>query len=205
MSLNELSVREFTEALAAKSSVPGGGGATALVAAIGAALGAMVGNYTVGKKKYAAVEPDIIRLMDEAERLRKELLSCIDEDAVVFEPLSRAYAIPKGTPGRDEIMEKCLRDAAAVPMKILELSCRGILLHRELAEKGSTIIISDAGTGAVLCWAAMYASALSVKANTMFMSDREYAESMNTRIAELMGAHWEIAEETYESVMRRLL
>lgn len=205
MSLNELSVREFTEALAAKSSVPGGGGAAALAGAIGAALGTMVGNFTVGKKKYASVEPDILRLMDEAEKLRCELLSCIDEDAAAFEPLSRAYSIPKDAPGRDETMEECLRGAAAVPMKILELSCRGILLHNELAEKGSTIIISDAGTGAVLCWAAMYAAALNVKVNTKLMSDREYAEKMNARVDKLMNASWKIAEETYESVMGRYI
>lgn len=205
MSFNELSVREFTEALAAKSSVPGGGGAAALVAALGAALGSMVGNFTVGKKKYASVESDILRLMDEAEKLRIELLSCVDEDATAFEPLSRAYSIPKDAPGRDETMEECLRGAAAVPMKILELSCKGILLHRELAEKGSAIIISDAGTGAVLCWAAMYAAALSVKANTKSMSDREYAEKMNARVDGLMDTHWKIAEEVYETVMGRYI
>lgn len=205
MSLNELKVREFTEILASKSSVPGGGGAAALAGAIGAALGTMVGNFTVGKKKYASVEPDILRLMDEAEKLRLEFLSCIDEDAAAFEPLSRAYSIPKDDPVRDETMEECLRGAAAVPMKILELSCRGILLHNELAEKGSTIIISDAGTGAVLCWAAMYAAALNVKVNTKLMSDREYAEKMNARVDKLMNASWKIAEETYESVMGRYI
>ena len=71
MSLTNKSVNEFTELLAAKESVPGGGGASALVASIGIALGTMVGQFTVGKKKYADVEEDIIQLMDQAEVLRK--------------------------------------------------------------------------------------------------------------------------------------
>ena len=76
MSMNDMSVREFGAILAAKTSVPGGGGASALVAAMGVALGSMVGNFTLGKKKYADVEPEIIKLMDEAEKLRGELLDC---------------------------------------------------------------------------------------------------------------------------------
>ena len=51
---------EFVDVLASKAAVPGGGGASALVGAIGMALGSMVGSLTVGKKKYADVEADII-------------------------------------------------------------------------------------------------------------------------------------------------
>jgi len=203
MSMNDMSVRDFAEILAAKTSVPGGGGASALVGALGAALGSMVGNFTLGKKKYADVEPDIIRLMAEAERIRTALLGCIDEDAVAFEPLSAAYGIPKDAPGRDETLEKCLHDAAAVPLKILELSCEAIDLQKEFAEKGSTLIVSDAGTGVVFCWSAMYGAALNVKVNTKLMQDRAYADKINARVDELMEKYWKIAEEVYESVYRR--
>jgi formiminotetrahydrofolate cyclodeaminase len=203
MSMNEMSVRDFASALAAKQSVPGGGGASALVAAVGTALGSMVGAFTLGKKKYAEVEPDIIRLMDEAEALREQLLGCIDEDAAAFEPLSRAYGIPKDAPERDETMEKCLRDAAAVPMKILELSCRAIELHREFAEKGSVLMVSDAGTGVALCRSAMDGAALNVKVNTKLMADRGYADEINARTDELLSKYRAIADEVYSSVMRR--
>ena len=203
MSMNDLSIRAFTEALAGKSSVPGGGGASALVAALGTALGSMVGNFTLGKKNYADVEPDILRLMDEAAELQNRLLACVDADAEAFEPLSRAYGIPKDDPTRDTVMEKCLRDAAAVPMQILELSCKAIELHREFAEKGSTMMISDAGTGVVFCWAALYGAALNVKVNTKLMGDRAYADDLNKRVDELMEKYWKIADEVYESVYGR--
>ena len=91
MELLNSSVNSFTEQLASKAPVPGGGGASALVGAIGVALGDMVGELTVGKKKYAAVEEDVKALMVRAQELRVKLLECIEKDAVAFEPLSKAY------------------------------------------------------------------------------------------------------------------
>ena len=203
MSMNDMSVREFGAILAAKTSVPGGGGASALVGALGVALGSMVGNFTLGKKKYAEVEPQIIALMDEAEKLRADLLDCIDEDAAAFEPLSKAYGIPKEEPGRDETLEKCLRDAAAAPMKILELSCRCVELHKEFAEKGSTIMISDAGTGVAFCKAALLGAAINVKVNTKLMKDRAHADAMNAHVDELVAKYTALADEVFDSVYGR--
>ena len=80
-------IEEFTEVLASKSAIPGGGGASALTAALGIALGSMVGNLTVGKKKYKDVEEEIRRQMQQAEVLQRELLLFIDKDAEAFEPL----------------------------------------------------------------------------------------------------------------------
>ena len=132
------SVTEFTEALASKAAVPGGGGASALVGAIGIALGDMVGELTVGKKKYADVEEDVKALMARAQELRVKLLDCVNKDAEAFEPLSRAYGIPKDDPTRDEVMEKCLRDAAAAPLEILDLCCEAIELQRDLPSRCAT-------------------------------------------------------------------
>ncbi len=203
MSMNDMSVREFGAILAAKTSVPGGGGASALVGALGVALGSMVGNFTLGKKKYAEVEPQIIALMDEAEKLRADLLDCIDEDAAAFEPLSKAYGIPKEEPGRDETLEKCLRDAAAAPMKILELSCRCVELHKEFAEKGSALMVSDAGTGVAFCKAALLGAAINVKVNTKLMKDRAHAEAMNAHVDELVAKYVALADEVFDSVYGR--
>ena len=199
----EKSLNEFTALLAAKTSVPGGGGASALVGALGLALGNMVGNFTLGKQKYADVEPDIRQLMDEAQAIQDRLLACVEADAAAFEPLSRAYAIPKDDPSREAVMEKCLRDAAAVPFEILELACRGILLHRDFAQKGSAMMVSDAGTGVIFCWAALYGAALNVKVNTKLMTDRAYADDLNRRVDALMDEYWKIADAVYEEVYGR--
>ena len=197
------SVTEFTEALASKAAVPGGGGASALVGAIGIALGDMVGELTVGKKKYADVEEDVRALMARAQELRVKRLSCVNKDAEAFEPLSRAYGIPKDDPTRDEVMEKCLRDAAAAPLEILDLCCEAIDLQREFAAKGSVLAVSDAATGVVFCWSAMYGAAVNVKVNTKSMKDRAYAEKINAHVDAQMAKYWPIAEKVYQDVYGR--
>jgi len=203
MELLESSIASFTEQLASPAPVPGGGGASALVAAIGVALGDMVGELTVGKKKYADVEEEIRTLMARAQDLRVRLLACIEKDAVAFEPLSRAYGIPKDDPTRDAVMEQCLRDAAGVPLEIFDLSCECIELQREFADKGSRLVISDAATGVVFCWSAMYGAAVNVKVNTKLMKDRAYAERINAHIDAGMAKYWPVAEKVYEDVYRR--
>ena len=202
MDLLNSSIKQFTEQLASPAPVPGGGGASALVAAIGIALGDMVGELTVGKKKYADVEDEIKALMARAQELRVKLLSCVERDAVAFEPLSKAYGIPKDDPTRDEVMEKCLRDAAAVPLEIFDLCCEAIALQKEFAEKGSKLVLSDAATGVVFCWSAMYGAAINVRVNTKPMKDRAYAERINAHIDEGMAKYWPIAEKVYEDIYR---
>ena len=193
----------FAAALAAKAPVPGGGGASALVGALGAALCSMVANYTIGKKKYAAVEEDVKAILARAEELREKLLALVEEDAKAFEPLSRAYTIPKDDPTRDEVMEQCLRAAAAPPMELLRLCCQAIGLHRELLDKGSVMVLSDVGTGVIFCWSALYGAALNVKVNTKPMRDRAYAEEMNAEADALVNKYWKIAEQVYEAVIGR--
>lgn len=202
MRMREMGCGAFLDALAAKTPAPGGGGASALMGALGVALACMVGRYTVGKPRYAAVEAEVQGLLERAEKIRTRLVELIDEDAAAFEPLSRAYAIPKEDPSRGEIMERCLRSAAAPPMEMLRLACQAIEIHRELLEKGSVMVRSDVGTGVIACWGALYGAALNVKVNTKGMADRAYADEINAQVDALMEKYWKMADEVYESVFR---
>ena len=192
-------IKEFTEQLASPSSVPGGGGASALVGAIGIALGDMVGEHTVGKKKYADVEEDLRALMARAQELRAKLVDCVDRDAAAFEPLSKAYKIPKEDPSRDEILEKCLKDAAQVPLEIFDICLEAIEIMKGFAEKGSRLIISDAATGAVMLKGAMFGAAINVKVNTNLMKDREYADKIAGYVDSKMRKYEKMANEIFES------
>ena len=120
------SCREFVTVLASNEPAPGGGGASALVAAIGTALGNMVGSLTVGKKKYADVEAEIIALQKKCDALQTELLDQVPADAEGFIPLANAYGIPKDDPDRPRIMEEATITACKVPMHIMELCCEAI-------------------------------------------------------------------------------
>ena len=205
MNTAEQTCQGFLDALASKAPVPGGGGASALVGALGAALCTMVGNYTVGKKKYADVEEDVKALMARAEDIRARLLALVDADAEAFEPLSKAYAIPKDDPSREAVMEKCLQDAAATPMAILRLSCEAIDLHREMLDKGSVIMLSDVGTGVVFCQSALYGAALNVRVNTKSMADRAFAQAMDEEVDALVEKYSVIARQVYDAVMGRFV
>ena len=204
MTVSEMQIHEFNTVLASKAPTPGGGGASALAASLGAALGSMVANLTVGKKKYAQYEAEHSAVLEELETLRLRAEELINKDAEAFEPLSRAYSIPKDAPGRDEELERCLRLAAEPPMEILRLACRGIQIHERLEKTGSVLALSDVGTGVIMFWAAMYGAAMNVRVNTRLMKDREYAEKLNDELERLMQSHWKIADKVYENVWERL-
>ena len=201
--LTNLSCAAFAERLASGAPVPGGGGASALAGALGVALGGMVGALTVGQPRYAAAEPELRALMERAEALRLRLLACVEEDAAAFQPLAEAYAIPKDDPARDDVMESRLRAAAQPPLEILDLCCEAIELQREFARLGSALAVSDAATGVVLCWGAMYGAAVNVKVNTSAMKDRAYADEINHHVDAQMEQYWRVAERVYEDVYRR--
>lgn len=204
MNLYKESCERFTELLASSSAVPGGGGASALVGAIAIALGDMVGELTVGKKKYAGVEEEIKELMKKAQDLRVEFLNCINDDARAFEPLSKAYGLPKDEPGRDEILEKCLKDAAAAPLKVFDLCCVSVELLKEFGEKGSRLMISDAATGIAFARGALYGAAVNVRVNTRLMKDREYAQQLDAHIADKLNVYSRVCDEVYESIYQKL-
>jgi len=204
MSFVENTCTEFVNALASKAAVPGGGGASGLVGAVGMALGSMVGSLTVGKKKYAGVESDIIALMEKASALQEELLRLVDEDAVVFEPLSKAYGISKDDPTREQVMEEALKLACTVPMDIMRACAKAIELHAGFASKGSVLAISDAGVGVIFCKAALCGASLNVFINTGSMTDRAYAADIEAQADALLDKYTTMADDIYGSVVARL-
>jgi formiminotetrahydrofolate cyclodeaminase len=200
MDMTTKSCREFVTVLASNEPAPGGGGAAALVGALGTALGNMVGSLTVGKKKYADVEADIQALMIEAKSIQNEFLRLIDADAEAFAPLAEAYRIPKDEPGRNEIMEEALKNGASVPMDIMRTCGRALDVVREFADKGSRLAVSDAGCAAAFCKAAIQAASLNVFINTKSMKNREYAEALNAEADELLEKYNKLADEIFDKV-----
>ena len=179
------SCREFVTVLASSEPAPGGGGASALVAALGTALGNMVGSLTVGKKKYADVESEIIALKEKCDKLQTELLDQVPADAEGFIPLSKAYGIPKDDPSRPEIMEKATITACQVPMHIMELCCESI----EAISVFAAIVKS-----------ALQAASLNVFINTKTLQNRELAEEMNAKCLGMLDKYGKMADEIFETV-----
>ena len=200
MDFAQASCTEFVTVLASYAPVPGGGGASALVAAIGTALGNMVGSLTVGKKKYADVEEEIIALKAKCDKLQADLLAQIELDAKGFEPLSKAYGIPKDNPDRDRILEEATVVACQVPVKIMELCCEALDAIAVFAAKGSRLAVSDAGCGAVCVKAALQAASLNVFINTKTLKNRELAEEMNKKCLGMLDKYCALADEVFNTV-----
>jgi len=208
MSMAEKSCKEFIAALASKAPVPGGGGAAAMGGAMGVALSNMVGNLTIGKKKYADVEQEVVQLVSKGEALIAELESLVDKDAEVFEPLSRAYALPKGTPeqakAKEEAMEACSKAACSVPMEIMRKSCEGIRIHRRMGQIGSALAISDVGCGVAFLKAALVAASLNVQINLGAIKDQGFVKATTDEMSDLLVKGSKMADETLESVVTAL-
>ena len=197
--------RAFTGLLASASPAPGGGGAAALTAALGTALGSMVGALTAGKKSYAPVEEEIKAAMTALEALRLQLLDMVQKDAEGFEPLAAAYKLPKEAPDREEILERATLGACQAPVEMMELCCRAMEQVAVMAEKGSRLAVSDAGCGAALLKAGLDAAALNVYINTKSLRNREEAERLNTACRQMQQRYGALADKIYNDVEAALL
>ena len=198
--MRELDLNNFTKELSSGAPVPGGGGASALMGAVSASLCSMVGNLTSGKKKYAEYQQDIERIIADAVALNEKMLSLIEKDAEAFEPLAKAYSIPKEEPGRDETLEKALYEAAMAPLEIVKCSAEVSALIKELVVKGSRLAISDVGVAASACEACAKGAAMNVYINTKLMKDRECAAKLNAETIALVDEVCAVSKAAYEEV-----
>lgn len=178
--------REFVVALASSAPTPGGGGAAALCGAVGAALCGMVASLTTGKKKYADVESEIQQLLKSTNALQNKLLDQVRADAEGFQPLSRAYAIPREDPTRAAALQSAAETACTAPLEIMALCSTALSAAGRLAEIGSRLAVSDAGCAAAILRGALEAAALNVLVNTKTMTDRSAADHLNARCFALL-------------------
>lgn len=203
--MHNLKITDFTNELSSAAPVPGGGGASALMGAIASSLCSMVANLTTGKKKYAEYQPDIDRILEVVPKLTEDILELINKDAEAFEPLSKAYSIPKDQDGRDELLENALRVASDAPFAIVEKMVEVTDLIEELAIKGSRLAISDVGVAACACSAAVKGASMNVFINTKLMKDREYAASMNEKTISIVNDVVERCDKAYKTVLEGLM
>ena len=202
--LTDKSCAAFVDALAAKEPVPGGGGAAALAGALAVALCSMVGNFTTGKKTYAAVEDDIRRMLAEAEDVRLRLLGLVEEDALAFAPLAAAYGIPKDDPTRAEVLEMATKGACVAPVEMMRQVAHAIELLEEMGQEGSRLLVSDVGCGALLARAALEAASMNVFVNTRSYKQAEWAYALEEECDELLDEYIPRAEVCAADVMARI-
>lgn len=208
MAMSEKSCDYFLDVLASKAPVPGGGGAAAMGGAIGMALSNMVGNLTIGKKKFADVEDEVKELLEKGYQIIEELKALVDKDAEVFEPLSKAYSLPKDTPEQAEqkakVMEQCSITACSVPLEIMRMAYAGIKIHERMGQIGTKLAISDVGCGVVFLKAALISGQLNVMINLGAIKDQKFVGDATQEMNRLLEDGCKIADETLQMVIEKI-
>lgn len=198
----------WIETLASKAPVPGGGGASALGGALASALGQMVSNLTIGKKRYADVETEVKEICEHLEKIQKDLLDLADQDAEVFAPLARAYSLPTNTEEeratKDWEMEKNLLEASLVPLQMMGKAIEVLKDLDVLKEKGSKMAVSDVGVASQFARSAVTGAVMNIYINTRSMKDREKAEELNREADALLRDGIYLADQIYGRVQEKL-
>lgn len=183
----ETSVHDFVAALASSAPAPGGGAASALAGALGAALAEMVGQLTVGRAKYQDVEPRVREILDQLGQSRAWLLQLVDEDAAAYQQVAAAYTLPRASEdergARDAAIQRALVVAMEPPRRIGAAAFDVLRLAGEIAAIGNASLASDAGCAAVLAEAAVRCADLNVLANVVLLRDQEAGATARAEIA----------------------
>lgn len=206
--IKDKSIQVFLDELASKASTPGGGSAAAIMGAMGAALGSMVGNLTVGKKNYEDVEVEMQDLLKQTEDLRTRLTDMIRADVEVFDKVMGAYGMPKDTDAqkaeRSETIQAALKEATDVPLACAKACADVIKLCKPLAEKGNKNVISDAGVAVLAGLAALRSAALNVYINIGGIKDEDFVKSRSSELEKTLAGMTELTDEVYDIVKSRL-
>lgn len=188
--LTERTISQFLDELASSSPAPGGGSVAALAGAAGAALASMVCNLTVGKKKYSDVQAEISALLQETEKLRKELTLLIDKDAEAFNTVMAAFSLPKGTEQeqgvRTAAIQEATKSATLIPLQVMAVCHRALRYSLTVAEKGNKNSASDAGVAALMLQAGCSGVALNVRINLNGLSDTEFVQKTTQSYKEVL-------------------
>lgn len=199
---------DFLERLASNNPTPGGGAASALAAALGAASVAKVAAVSVGKPKFAAHEGELQAHLDHLTQLRVRFVALAAEDAEAFAAFMAAYRLPRTTEeertARIEALQAGMRQAAAAPLRIMA-ACREVLDAAEIiARIGNPNALGDCGAGAALAVAAMRVSLLNVTANIAGIVDSAEVAGYRNQLHELMGDIDARERKLLEAIRRRL-
>ena len=204
----ESSVEHFLDILASKEPAPGGGAASALVGAVGAALLSMVANLTVGKEKYKESEAMIEELLKKVSMFQKELTDLIEEDTNAFNKVSEVLKMPKNTEAekakRKEKMQEALKYATQVPVGIMEKTVEVLRLHERALGRTNQSALSDTGVSALCLKTALEGAWLNVKVNLTGITDKDFVKTQEEKAQKLLDERTMLADKVYKAVLQGL-
>ncbi len=199
-----LTLREFTNLTASDAPAPGGGSVSALVGAVGVALGVMVANLSAGKRGW---EDRLGYFSDwgvQGQALKDQLLRFVDEDTAAFERVMAAFRLPRKTEeekvNRQQAIQSATLYAAEVPLLIAETTSKAYPLLLSMAESGNPHSITDAGVGALCVHAAIRGAVLNVRINLKSLHDLERKQALSLACEQLLAA----SEQAHQAVLQKV-
>ena len=197
-------IQQFLDDLASSASTPGGGGAAALSGAMGAALVSMVCNLTIGKKKYAEVEPQMKELLEQTEQLRSQLTALIADDVAAFNSVMDAYRLPKATDeeksARTAAIQEASKQATIIPLQAAQACAKVIELAKPAAKMGNSNVVSDVGAAVTAAQSGLKTSALNMLINLGTITDEAFVTEHRGKLDQIIEASEPLAQEVYEFV-----
>lgn len=199
-------VAGFVDEVSRDTPAPGGGSIAALAGSIGAALAAMVANLSAGKAEFADRYDELDALASEAQAVKDALVAAVDEDTQAFNGVMDALRMPKDTAdqqaARSAALQAGYRHATDVPMQTARQCHAALELCRRAARIGNDAMITDAGTGALVCLAGVKGAAYNARVNLKSIKDPAYVKSTADEIARLLSVANAVASEVDAEVMR---
>lgn len=185
-SLVEMTAREFADETSTDSPAPGGGSVAALCGSLAASLTAMVANLTHGKKGYERHNEKMNEVAVQAQNLKDELLRLMDLDTAAFNQVMDCFRLSRKTDEdkakRNAAIQEATKNAANVPLQIMETSLKLLELTEIVAKYGNVNSISDAGVAALSADTAINGAGLNVLINLAGIDDREFVVSMKSKV-----------------------
>lgn len=209
--MSELFEKSLTDVLKVSASsepTPGGGSVAAIAAAFAASMSAMVGNLTIGKKKYKDVEPQVTTLRDRAIGLMNRMEELVEADMSQFRRFMEYYKMPATTDEEKErkehLIQEALKGATETPLEIARACLEILKVVDEIAPIGNTMAISDAGVSAYLAEGALMAALLNVDINLPNIKDAAFAEKAKQDKEGLIAQAREIKDRALSVISRRM-
>lgn len=208
MKLAEMQVAQFVDVMASDAPAPGGGSASALEGAVGAALTAMVCALTIGKKKYADVQDLAAESMEKANDLKARFVDVMDRDTEAFNAVSAVFAMPKDTDeqkaARKAAMQEALKGCTKTPFEMMQLACETLELTRSLVGRLNASAASDLGCSALALRAAIQGAWLNVLINISGINDEAFAAEYRANGQALLAKALPLADEIYEEILKTM-
>ena len=202
--LVDLSITDFVNETASESPAPGGGSVSALCAAIGTGLGAMVANLSADKRGWEDRTEEFSSWAAKAQDIKDQLLYLIDEDTKAFNGIMNAFQLPKSTDQEKAVRSAAIESASVyateIPLKTMQVAYSAIPCLEYMVNNGNPNSITDAGVGLLCIKTAVRGAYFNVMVNAKGLKNKAQAEGFANEAKSILAKNHQEIDAILEAV-----